>query len=57
MSAALWVNWRVPATCWRLGEGFWVVKLDRGDLWVEFAGGVIFWQRKVTGVCGGLLGL
>ena len=46
MSAALWISWRMPATCWRLGEGFWVVKLDFGGLRMEFAGVVVSGRKK-----------
>ena len=38
---ALWAERRVLASFWRLGERFWKVKLGRGGLVQEFAGGGI----------------
>ena len=39
MSTALWLSWRVAVTCWRSGDGFWMLRLGRGLLEKEIAAG------------------
>ena len=46
----LWINWKMPVTCWRLGEGVWMLGRAGGGLWWKIGIGRIFWQKAVTGV-------
>ena len=45
MSAAFWISWRMPATCWRLGEGVWMLGRAGGGLEKKIGTGLIFWQE------------
>ena len=47
VSTALWLNWKVPATCWRLGEGSWMSGRAGGGLEKEMAVDRIFWQKRL----------
>ena len=47
MSTALCLNWKVPATCWRLGEGPWMSGRTGGGLEKEMAVDQIFWQKRL----------
>ena len=42
VSATLRPNWRVPVTCWRSGDGFWMLMLGRGLLEKEMVVDRIF---------------
>ena len=55
---ALQISRKVAVTCWRSGDGFWVLRQGRGLLEREMAVDRIFWQKRsqafevVGSVCG-----
>ena len=46
VSATLRIDWRVPASFWNLGDGFWIVRLGHGWREKELAEGG-FLDRKM----------
>ena len=45
VSAALRIDWRVPASFWLLGECVWMLRRAGGGLEKRIGRGLIFWQK------------
>ena len=44
--AALWFNWRSPASFWGLGEGLWILRRAGGGLEKKMAAGLILDRKR-----------